>query len=167
MIPQSSVPRRSSSTQANSSCRVHPHERTIQPVLQHNFLVSARRAVADQDHADSPVKDVDIRLGPITADVPKRVPSRTHDRGLQILDLVEFPTYKHPRLKLDLQVSASIFVGGGSIEGCVRVIVDDNEHLKQQRCLGIRSLLVDLVGFEEVSGGRRAMFLALGTEVID
>jgi hypothetical protein len=53
------------------------------------------------------------------------------------------------------------------VEGHVKVIVDDNEKLKHRRSLGIAATTIDLVGFEEVTGHRRATFLALGTELMD
>jgi hypothetical protein len=58
-------------------------------------------------------------------------------------------------------------VGGGSIEGQVKVTVDENERLKSRRSLGLGAISVDLVGFEDVDVGRKASFLAVGTEVID
>lgn len=53
------------------------------------------------------------------------------------------------------------------MEGHVKVIVDDNEKLKHRRSLGVATTTIDLVGFEEVTGRRRATFLALGTELMD
>ncbi len=41
-------------------------------------------------------------------------------------ELLEFPSHRHPRIELGLDLSASIFVGGGSIEGTVQI--------KRRRC---------------------------------
>ncbi|TKA29899.1 hypothetical protein B0A54_15025 [Friedmanniomyces endolithicus] len=83
------------------------------------------------------------------------------------MEIVDSPSYKHPRVRLELQASAPISVGGGTVEGFVKVTVDDNERLKQRRTLGIGTISIDLLGYEEVSGGRRASFLALGSELVD
>lgn len=53
------------------------------------------------------------------------------------------------------------------MEGQVKVTVDGNERLKSRRSLGIGALAVDLVGFEDMAGGKKASFLAVGTELID
>jgi hypothetical protein len=58
-------------------------------------------------------------------------------------------------------------VGGGSIEGTVQVNVDDAERIRHRRTLDIARISIDLLGTEEVSGNRRAVFLNLATELID
>ncbi len=83
------------------------------------------------------------------------------------MDILEFPTSRHPRVKLELHVSAPLFVGGGSIEGQVKVTVDENEKLKSRRSLSLGAVSVDVVGFEDLPGGRKASFLAVGTELVD
>lgn len=115
----------------------------------------------------SPVKDARSRYDAVREDSGRRVPSRTQVRMAQSVDILEFPTYRHPRVKLDLRVSAPLFVGGGSIEGHVHVTVDENERLRSRRSLALGAICVDLVGFEDVDGGRKAAFLAVGTELID
>jgi hypothetical protein len=58
-------------------------------------------------------------------------------------------------------------VGGGSIEGTVQIKVDDAERIRHRRTLDIARISVDLLGLEEMSGNRRAVFLNLATELID
>lgn len=53
------------------------------------------------------------------------------------------------------------------MEGHVKVIVDDNERMKHRRSLGLATIAIDLVGFEEATCHRRATFLALGTDLLD
>lgn len=113
------------------------------------------------------MKESSARHDAVKSDGSRRVPSRTYIRKPHPTEILESPTYKHPRVKLELQVSAPLFVGGGSVEGQVKVMVDENERLKSRRSLGIGALAVDLVGFEDIGGGRKASFLALGTELID
>lgn len=164
-IPQSSIPRRSSSfhRQAPGHSRkpsVHTHASTGVGPTQH-FLVP------NHGTSQSPVKQAGLKLDPITSDAARRVPSRTQIRALHPTEIVDFPLHKHPRVKLELQVSAPVFVGGGSVEGFVKVTVDDNERVSGRRPLSIGGLAVDLVGIEQMSNNRKATFLALGTELID
>jgi hypothetical protein len=58
-------------------------------------------------------------------------------------------------------------VGGGSIEGTVQINVDDAERIRHRRTLDIARISIDLLGTEEISGNRRAVFLNLATELID
>jgi len=116
----------------------------------------------------SPIKTITARYEPITSDLVRRVPSRTFIRTSQSNDLLEFPIHRHPRVSAELQVSASLFVGGGSIEGYVRVLVDDAERSRHRRALAIARISVDLIGAEETfSPNRRFVFLNLAQELLD
>jgi hypothetical protein len=126
-----------------------------------NFVVTNHGA------SRSPVKDVSRRLNPVSSDVARKIPSKTYIRSPAPTDILDFPVYRHPRVTLELHTTAPLFVGGGSVEGHVKVTVDDNEKLKHRRSLGIAATTIDLVGFEEVAGHRHATFLALGTELTD
>ncbi|EME88122.1 uncharacterized protein MYCFIDRAFT_96359, partial [Pseudocercospora fijiensis CIRAD86] len=166
-IPQSSVPRRSSSFQRqarshtrNPSMRSQPSSNLAPPIRQ-GFSIPNRGT------SQSPVKEARLRLDPVSSDAARRVPSRTHIRIPHPTEILEYPSYKHPRLKLELQLSAPLFVGGGSVEGYVKVTVDDNERARNRRSLSIGAISVDLLGFEQADSCRRATFLALGTELID
>lgn len=113
------------------------------------------------------MKEAGLRTDPITSDTARRLPSQTFVRNPPPNDILDFPTYKHPRVRLELQVSAPLFVGGGSVEGYLRVTVDDNEHVKHRRSLSIGAVSMDLLGLEEVDGSRKSTFLALATELVD
>ena len=164
-VPQSSVPRRSSSF--NRQVPGHSRKPSVHtqassgPGPPHQFLVP------NHGTSQSPVKQAGLKLDPITSDAARRVPSRTQIRVLHPVEILDFPLHKHPRIKLELQVSAPVFVGGGSVEGFVRVTVDDNEYVSGRRQLSIGGLSVDLLGIEQMSNNRKATFLALGTELID
>ncbi|EMD01136.1 hypothetical protein BAUCODRAFT_62253 [Baudoinia panamericana UAMH 10762] len=169
IIPQSSVPRRSSSFgQSQPQDRGHARQPSMHDVRQ--LLRPAPSATAltipNRGRSDSPVKVAGLHLDSVTSEVVRSLPSRTHIRVPHPIDLLESPTFRHPRIKLELQVSGPIFVGGGTLEGFVRITVDENERLKPRRTLGVGSLSVDLLGYE-ASGNRRATFVALGTELID
>ncbi|KAK5685111.1 hypothetical protein LTS10_003187 [Elasticomyces elasticus] len=160
-VPLGSVPRRSSSF---GHTQQHAHSYVQRPATRAgNTAVS----IANRGQGRSPVKEAVLRLDPVTAGTSRRLPSRTFVRCPAPIDILDSPNHKHPRLKLDLQVSAPISVGGGTVEGHVKVTIDDNERLKQRRTLGIGTISIDLLGYEEVSGGRKASFLALGTDIVD
>ncbi|OQO00969.1 hypothetical protein B0A48_13658 [Cryoendolithus antarcticus] len=179
-IPLSSVPRRSSS-QAHTSSGAGGHDRKastgsgrsgkrdVKAVSQVAHFTGRGIPAIVPAHgiSHSPVKHAGLRHDPITSDSVQRPPSKTLVRDPKPAEIVDFPTFRHPRLKVDLQVSAPLCVGGGTIEGHVTVVVDDKERVKSRRTLGIAALSVDLLGFEEIDGGRRATFMALGTELLD
>lgn len=169
-IPQSSVPRRSSShTYSQRQPRTHtrnPSIRSKQAAVL-GLRIHPPYSIPNRGGSQSPVKEVGLRLDPITSDTSRRVPSQTRVRSPHPVEIIEFPSYRHPRVKLQLQVSAPVFVGGGSVEGHVRVTVDDNQQVRHRRSISIGAVSVDLLGFEEADGNRRSTFLALGTDVID
>ena len=124
-------------------------------------------SIPNRGKSRSPVRNAASRLDPVTSDSVRRLPSRTFNRSPQPRDILEFPSHRHHRISSDLQLAASIFVGGGSIEGSVRVVVDEAERIRHKKSLAIARVSIDLVGVEEASGGRRSIFLNLATELID
>lgn len=106
-------------------------------------------------------------MNPTLHDNNRRIPSKTFVREPLSKELLEFPTHRHPRIELELDLSAGTFVGGGSIEGTVQISVDDAERIRHRRTLGIARISIDLLGIEEMSGNRRCVFLNLATELID
>lgn len=98
----------------------------------------------------------------------RRLPSRTFIRTSEPnIDVLEFPKHQHPRITLELHAAASLFVGGGSVEGHVRLLIDDLERGRHRRQLAISRISIDLIGVEEMSSSRRNIFLNLATELID
>lgn len=180
-IPHSSIPRRSSSqgrvrARGGGTVRNHARKPSIrttppppppQPLPPPNQPAFEGLTIPNHGPGRSPVKDSSQRYNAVWEDRSRRAPSRTQIRMAQSTDILEFPTYRHPRVKLELRVSAPLFVGGGSIEGQVKITVDENEKLRSRRSLALGAISVDLVGFEDVDAGRKASFLAVGTELID
>jgi hypothetical protein len=140
--------------------------------------------------SDSPVTDMVNHIGNIrpargqaqqqqqgaaaAAVVPKtRTLIRMRDPNT---DVLEFPAHRHPCLSVALQLGANLFVGGGSIEGRVRVAVADERAERARRPprrLAVGRMSVDLLGVEEqLAGGRgggprRSVFINLTTDVLD
>ncbi|KAM0719838.1 hypothetical protein Q7P37_003973 [Cladosporium fusiforme] len=176
-IPHSSVPRRSSSqVHASGTNIAHSRKPSVRSIRTDGIHQSnspshvaphSKFAITNHGSSRSPVKDAGRRLNPVSSDVARKMPSKTFIRTPAPTDILEFPVYRHPRVKLDLHTSAPLFVGGGSVEGHVKITIDDNEWMKHRRSLGVAAITIDLVGFEEVADHRRATFLALGTDLLD
>lgn len=100
-----------------------------------------------------------------------RMPSKTIVKieGPSSEHILDQPTLQHPRLKIDLLVAAPLFVGGSSVEGVVRIVVDEAERVRHRKTLTLERVSVDLLGLEEALQPclRRKTFLALGNELVD
>ncbi|KAL1636066.1 hypothetical protein SLS56_001418, partial [Neofusicoccum ribis] len=81
--------------------------------------------------------------------------------------MLEFPTHRHPRVSVDIQLGAPLFVGGGSLEGNVCITIEDAERQRHKRALAIARISVDLLGVEEMWNAKRDIFMNLATELID
>ena len=69
---------------------------------------------------------------------------------------------------MSLQTPAHLFVGGGTIEGHILLTIDGGSARKTKpKPLFISRLSIDVLGVEEVTDGRRWIFLSLGTELFD
>lgn len=163
-IPMENIPPRSSSRQRHRPSNSFSREPAVplpNPPRRH-------QSVANRGQSRSPIKEVASRLCPETR--LHRVPSRTivRLRNPASSDILNHPFHQHPRLKVDLQVAAPLFVGGSSVEGVVRIVVDEAERVRHRKMLTLERVSVDLLGIEEVSPGpRRHIFLSLGNELID
>lgn len=115
----------------------------------------------------SPLRHVATRIDHTLHAANRGEPPRTFVRKPLSKELLEFPTHRHPRIELGLDLSAGIFVGGGSIEGTVQISINDAERIRHRRTLDIARISVDLLGIEEMTGSRRCVFLNLATELID
>ncbi|KAL5113914.1 hypothetical protein ACEQ8H_008197 [Pleosporales sp. CAS-2024a] len=179
-IPPGSVPPRSSSrTRARSTSEPQPPLRQLPqrapksiatdtlPIELRPGPLSTARTIPRRGQSQSPVRHVAARLDPVSHDTSRHVPSRTFVREPVSKELLEFPSHRHPRIELGLDLLAGIFVGGGSIEGTVQINIDDAERIRHRRTLDIARISIDLLGLEEMSGNKRCLFLNLATELID
>lgn len=108
-------------------------------------------------------------MDPGEFDRSRRMPSQTivKTENVTSKDILDHPAHFHPRLRIDLQVAAPLFVGGSSVEGVIRVVVDEAERVRHRKTLILERISVDLLGIEEVSGAKRNIFLSLGNELVD
>ncbi|ENI09325.1 hypothetical protein COCC4DRAFT_126977 [Bipolaris maydis ATCC 48331] len=123
--------------------------------------------IPNHGQSQSPVRLTAARFNPVAHDTNRRIPSKTFIRQSLPKELLEHPAHSHPRIQLGLDLSAGVFVGGGCIEGTVQIDIDDAERVRHKRTLDIAQISIDLLGIEEASGNRRAVFLSLATELIN
>lgn len=64
-------------------------------------------------------------------------------------------------------MAAPLFVGGSSVEGVVRIVIDEAERVRHRKTLTLERISLDLLGIEEVSGAKRHIFMALGNDLVD
>lgn len=179
-IPPGNVPPRSSSrTRARSPSRMraptHPvtlrapgnNTMSTVPHLAFPSTTGNDNTIPRCGQSQSPLRHIAARHDPISHDTNRHIPSRTFVRQPLSKELLEFPSHRHPRIELGLDLLARIFVGGGSIEGTVQINVDDAERIRHRRTLDIARISIDLLGLEEMSGNRKNVFLNLATELID
>lgn len=184
-IPPGSVPPRSSSrARVRSVSRTRQQPPQIPPIQSTQQMLAttslpavptiplppprgAGHTIPRHGQSQSPLRHVAARLDPISHDTNRRIPSRTFIREPTPKELLEFPSHRHPRIEVGLDLSAGVFVGGGSIEGTVQINVDDAERIRHKRTLDIARISIDLLGIEEMNGNRRCVFLNLATELID
>ena len=164
-IPLDNIPPRSSSRSVpRRSTSVNRKPAVLLPPPQFAY-----RCVSNRGQARSPVKDVATHTVPEELHWARRLPSKTIVKvgGSPSDNLLDHPVHVHPRLRVDIQVAAPLFVGGSSVEGSIRIVVDQAERVRHRKTLTLERLCVDLLGIEEVSGAKRNVFLALSNELVD
>lgn len=132
------------------------------------FRKGSRRAISNRRKSTSPVKNAVERHSSDNT-TKQRVPSTTLIKvdSPTINDILVSPTYHHPRIQVEIQMAAALFVGGSTVEGVARIIVDEASRVRHRKTLTIERLSIDLLGVEEVFGNKRHIFLSLGNELVD
>ena len=168
-LPLSSVPERKSSRArlqrrssqlSRSSIEFQPLPPA--PARGLGYTVSVR------GRSRSPVRSAVARLDPVSS-VMQRVPSRTYIRPVKPLDILDVPQLSHPRAVLAIRIAAPLFVGGGTIEGQVNVLIDGGRSSgrhKNRPTISIGRLSIDVLGVE-IGHGRQSIFRSLAHELID
>lgn len=99
-----------------------------------------------------------------------RTPTRTFIRPTKRADILEVPSARHPRIDLALRIPSPLFVGGGTIEGQIRLVVDGGSQsdpsTNTKPRISLCGLSIDVIGVEEVSD-RWWVFLSLASELFD
>lgn len=164
-ISAANVPPRSSSNPRHRHSTSNPPPTTafLQPPK------NRYHCILNRGQSQSPIKEAAHRLDPNDRGRTPRMPSKTIVKveSASSNDILDHPYHPHPRLKVYLQVAAPLFVGGSSVEGSVRIIVDEADRLHHRKTLTLERVSVDLLGIEELSGAKRNVFLSLGNELVD
>ncbi|KAI9848800.1 MAG: hypothetical protein M1830_007266, partial [Pleopsidium flavum] len=127
------------------------------------------QTIPSRGQSTSPVRAAAARHDPISSNV-RKTPSRTFVRSVRPTDILEFPRIRHQRVVLDMRVLSPIFIGGGTVEGQLHILVDGGaEHgrRKAKPLLSLGRISVDILGVEELSKGKRWIFRSLANELID
>lgn len=118
-------------------------------------MAAAGFCVPDRGRAESPIKRSTAKDA-VSSDSVRVVPCKTFIRSTPPLKLLEHGSINHRRIQMSTNLKAPLFVGGGTIEGEVRLSIDESENKQDQsRPLLISKLSVDVVGLEETSDGRK------------
>ncbi|PSK60272.1 hypothetical protein B9Z65_1170 [Elsinoe australis] len=160
-LPHARIPVR------NSSQTLKDLPVTTNIAVQGHSFPDVPKRVPDRGRSNSPVRKAKERLDPVRSDNSRRVPSQTFIRDPCPFDIIDQPICRHSRISAQLQVVAPLFVGGGSIEGFVRLTVDGVDRTRQRHNMLISRISIDLLGVEELVGQhRRSVFLSLASELL-
>ncbi|MCJ1432271.1 hypothetical protein MMC27_001627 [Xylographa pallens] len=168
-LPLSSVPERKSSRARlqRRSSQLSRSSIEFQP-LPPAPARGLGHTVSFRGRSRSPVRSAVARLDPVSS-VMQRVPSRTYVRPVKPLDILDVPQLSHPRAALEIRIAAPLFVGGGTIEGHVNLMIDGGRSSGRQRnrpAIAIGRLSIDVLGVE-LGHGRQSIFRSLANELID
>lgn len=169
-VPQRSSSRRRLEIQGKSAPHSDKGDATVpfdtNPILLRPRIENHLKKPS-QISSSSPIEQSQCELGWSTVGLNRQCSTKTFIRSSHPnMDILEFPTHRHPRLTAELQTGAAFFVGGGSITGQVRVKVHDHERSRHKSGLAIGRISIDLLGIEEISKNRRSIFINLATELI-
>jgi len=168
-LPMKEVPERRSSTsflaKANGTSR-HSSVNEL-PSWKLPPPSAAGQIIPPRGHASSPVRYA-LQHDPVSSDTVGWSPAKTFIRTTPPLDILDVGNTRHGRVDMSLQTPAPLFVGGGTIEGHLVLTIDGGSTRKTKaKPLSISRLSIDVVGVEEVTDGRRWIFLSLATELFD
>jgi Arrestin (or S-antigen), C-terminal domain len=126
------------------------------------------QVIPPRGHASSPVREA-MKHDAVSSDTLCLSPSKTFIRTTPPLEILDLSNIHHGRVDMNLQTPAPLFVGGGTIEGHLLLTIDGGGSARKSKPkpLSISRLSIDVVGVEEVTDGRRWIFLSLATELFD
>ena len=137
------------------SCNFHHQPPT--PIHQ---TLKPPEIVAVRGKSVSPIKIKRPSIGDIR--------SRTFVPALAPTDVLDVPRLTHPRLSIDVRLSAPLFMGGATVEGEVQIRVDAGSSERRRKllpALSITRISVSVVGIEHCRD-RQEIFRALTTNVL-
>ena len=165
-LPVKDVPER------RTSASLLGHSSTSRPPSEKEFPSRTRSTpsrtgltVPSRGRSQSPVGKV-LQLDAVSPEKLRRSPSKTFIRPAPPLEFIDTAPSRHGRIDMNVKLPAPLFVGGGTIEGSVNIVVDGGPLQKSKtKPIFISKLTIDVIGVEEVDDGRRWIFLSLVTDV--
>lgn len=128
---------------------------------------AAGQVIPSRGRASSPVRRA-LRRDAVSSEALRSTSSKTFIRTAPPLDILDVGNSRHGRVDMSLRLPAPLFVGGGTVEGQISLTIDGGTIRKNKpKPILISKLSVDIIGVEEVSDGRRWIFLSLATELFD
>lgn len=125
------------------------------------------QVIPSRGRAHSPVRKA-LDQDAVSTENLRRSPSKTFIRIAPPPGILDTTSSQHGRIEMSVRLPAPLFVGGGTIEGHISLIVDNGVQPKPRaKPILISKLSIDVIGVEEVSDGRRWIFLSLATDVFD
>lgn len=125
------------------------------------------KVLPDRGRAESPVRQA-IGRSAQSSEILRPSAARTFIRTSTPHELLDNGSSRHPRVDLSVRLPSPLFVGGGTVEGQLAIQVDGAGSRKSKlKPVYISKASVDVIGVEEVSDGRRWVFLSLATELFD
>ncbi|KAI9833032.1 MAG: hypothetical protein M1819_003864 [Sarea resinae] len=166
-LPLESIPPRRSSTLLRRESSNSSHHK-YQPILAPPPK-SLGLTIPNHGPSRSPVRAAAARNEPVSSESARKIPSRTFVRLAPPKDILDAPQHRHPRARVSVRIPASLFMGGGTVEGKVDILIDEGirERARKHRQLSISRLSVDILGVEEISSLKRSIFMSLANELID
>lgn len=116
---------------------------------------AAGKLIPDRGRAESPVKR-SIVNDSISSDLLRQSPSKTFVRPSPPLVLLHNGNIQSKRVDLSIDLKASVFVGGGTVEGKVNINIDPSHYDRtKKKELFISKLSIDVLGLELMGDGRK------------
>ncbi|KAL2397046.1 hypothetical protein ABEF95_011896 [Exophiala dermatitidis] len=168
-LPQRQVPERRSSASIFSRGLGGSGQASMQelPTWKTHELDDSAQIVPDRGRAESPVR-VAINRSAQSSEILRPSAARTFIRTTPPHEVLDNGSIRHPRVDLSVRLPSPLFVGGGTVEGEIAIQVDGGVPRKSKmKPIYISKASVDVVGVEEISDGRRWVFLSLATELFD
>ena len=169
-LPMREVPERRSSISALSRKAAPSRKPSLQAVPKWRVPPSSSgtKTVPNRGRSSSPVRAA-VDRSTQSSDAFRPSPLQTVIRTTPSMELLDKPQLKSDRLEMGAHLPSRLFVGGGTVEGHISLIVDNAILVSRKKLkpVSISRLSVDIIGVEEVNDGRRWTFLALGTDLFD
>ncbi|ETI27699.1 hypothetical protein G647_00148 [Cladophialophora carrionii CBS 160.54] len=123
--------------------------------------------IPHRGRAESPVRQ-SVRRAAQSSEILRPSLARTFIRTSPPHEVLDNGSSRHPRVELSISLPSPLCVGGGTVEGQLTIQVDGGVARKPKtKPMYITRACVDVIGVEEISDGRRWVFLSLATELFD